>query len=99
MITREQVDEVLKRCYDPEIPVNVLDLGLIYDVKTDDEMVNVKMTLTAPGCGMGQMIAEDIRTKLMGIPGIKEAKVEMTFDPPWNPDMMSDEAKRQLGWE
>ena len=99
MITREQVDEVLKHCFDPEIPVNVLDLGLIYDVKMEEERVNVKMTLTAPGCGMGAMIAEDVRTKLMSLPGVKDAKVELTFDPPWNPEMMSEEAKRQLGWE
>jgi metal-sulfur cluster biosynthetic enzyme len=99
MVTREQVNEVLKKCYDPEIPVNVLDLGLIYDVDMEEERVNVKMTLTAPGCGMGPMIAEDVRSKLMGLPGIKEAKVELTFDPPWNPEMMSEDAKRQLGWE
>jgi len=99
MLTREQVDEVLKKCFDPEIPVNVLDLGLIYDVKMEDERVNVKMTLTAPGCGMGPMIAEDVRSKLLGLPGVKEARVEMTFDPPWNLEMMSADAKRQLGWE
>ena len=100
MFTREQVDEVLRECYDPEIPVNVLDLGLVYDVKFDDDKVNVKMTLTAPGCGMGPMIAEDVRSKLMGkLPGLKEAKVELTFDPPWNPEMMSEKAKRDLGWE
>lgn len=100
MFTREQVDEVLRECYDPEIPVNVLDLGLVYDVKFDEEKVDVKMTLTAPGCGMGPMIAEDVRSKLMTrLPGLKEAKVELTFDPPWNPEMMSEKAKRDLGWE
>jgi metal-sulfur cluster biosynthetic enzyme len=99
MVTRDQVDQVLKNCYDPEIPVNVLDLGLIYDVKMEEERVNVKMTLTAPGCGMGPMIAEDVRTKLLTLPGIKDARVEMVFDPPWNPEMMSEEAKKQLGWE
>src|SRR5215471_5165952 len=99
MVTREQVDEVLRKCYDPEIPVNVLDLGLIYDVNLAEEKVNVKMTLTAPGCGMGPMIAEDVRTKLLGLPGIKEARVEMTFDPPWTPEKMSEDAKKSLGWE
>ena len=99
MITREQVDQVLRNCYDPEIPVNVLDLGLIYDVKLEEERVNVRMTLTAPGCGMGPMIAEDVRTKLLTLPGIKDVKVEMVFDPPWNPEMMREEAKKQLGWE
>ena len=99
MVTREQVDEKLKLCYDPEIPVNVLDLGLIYDVKMEEEKVNVRMTLTAPGCGMGPMIAENVRAQLLTLPGIKEAKVEMVFDPPWTPEMMSEDAKRQLGWE
>jgi metal-sulfur cluster biosynthetic enzyme len=99
MLNREQIDEVLKKCYDPEIPVNVLDLGLIYDVNWDDDKVNVKMTLTAPGCGMGPMIAEDVRTKLLGLPGVKEAKVEMVFDPPWTPEKMSEDAKKSLGWE
>jgi len=100
MITREQVDEVLKDCYDPEIPVNVLDLGLIYDVNLEEERINVRMTLTAPGCGMGPMIAEDVRTKLMSrIPGIKEARVELTFDPPWTPEKMSEKARKDLGWE
>jgi metal-sulfur cluster biosynthetic enzyme len=78
----------------------VLDLGLVYDVKFDEDKVNVKMTLTAPGCGMGPMIAEDVRSKLMSkLQGLKEAKVELTFDPPWNPEMMSEKAKRDLGWE
>lgn len=99
MVTREQIDEKLKTCYDPEIPVNVLDLGLIYGVDIDDEKVRIRMTLTAPGCGMGPMIAEDVRNKLMTLPGIKEAKVDLTFDPPWTPDKMSSDAKRQLGWE
>jgi metal-sulfur cluster biosynthetic enzyme len=99
MLNREQIDEVLKKCYDPEIPVNVLDLGLIYDVNWDEDRVNVKMTLTAPGCGMGPMIAEDVRTKLLGLPGVKEAKVEMVFDPPWTPEKMSEDAKKSLGWE
>jgi metal-sulfur cluster biosynthetic enzyme len=99
MITREQVDEKLKQCFDPEIPVNVLDLGLIYNVGIEDDKVNVRMTLTAPGCGMGPMIAEDVRTKISAIPGVKEAKVEMVFDPPWTPEKMSEDAKKQLGWE
>lgn len=99
MLSREQIDEVLKKCYDPEIPVNILDLGLVYDVIWADEKVNVKMTLTAPGCGMGPMIAEDVKTKLLSLPGIKEAKVELVFDPPWTPERMSEDAKRSLGWE
>ncbi len=99
MVTREQVDGVLRHCFDPEIPVNVLDLGLIYGVTMEEDRVNIKMTLTAPGCGMGPMIAEDVKTKLLGLPGVKEAKVELTFDPPWTPELMSEDAKKQLGWE
>lgn len=99
MLTREEIDEALKKCYDPEIPVNVLDLGLIYDVNVEEEKINVRMTLTAPGCGMGPMIAENVRSQLMTLPGIKDARVELVFDPPWNPEMMSADAKRQLGWE
>jgi metal-sulfur cluster biosynthetic enzyme len=99
MLNREQIDDVLKNCYDPEIPVNVLDLGLIYDVSWDEEKIDVKMTLTAPGCGMGPLIAEDVRTKLLALPGIKDAKVHLVFDPPWTPDRMSDDAKKALGWD
>ncbi len=99
MLTREEIDQVLRSCYDPEIPVNILDLGLIYDVNWDDEKVNVKMTLTAPGCGMGPLIAEDVRTKLLSLPGIKDAKVQLVFDPPWTPERMSDDAKKALGWD
>lgn len=99
MLSREDIDQVLRSCYDPEIPVNVLDLGLIYDVNWDEEKVNVKMTLTAPGCGMGPLIAEDVRTKLLSLPGIKDAKVQLVFDPPWTPDRMSEDAKKALGWD
>ena len=91
--------KALRDVYDPEIPVNVLDLGLIYDVSMEEEKVNIRMTLTAPGCGMGPMIAENVRSQLLTLPGIKEAKVEMVFDPPWTPELMSEDAKRQLGWE
>jgi len=97
MITREQVYEALLDCYDPEIPVNIVDLGLIYDVEVDGEKVAVKMTLTAPGCGMGAMIAADAKEKIMALDGVADATVELVWDPPWNPSMIKDEAKQKLG--
>jgi len=93
----EEIVKALKECYDPEIPVNVWDLGLIYDVNVDGDKVHVKMTLTAPGCPMHTFISQEVRSKLRSISGVKEAKVEVVWDPPWSPDRMSKEAKAQLG--
>jgi probable FeS assembly SUF system protein SufT len=99
----EQVWGQLRTCYDPEIPVNIVDLGLIYDCTLsadeggDGQQAQVKMTLTAPGCGMGQVLADDVKRKLEGLPGITRAEVEVVFDPPWNPNMMTEAAKLQLG--
>jgi len=92
----------LRTCFDPEIPVNVVDLGLVYDVSLDHgdgegRKVYVKMTLTAPGCGMGDILVDDVRTKLELIPTVVEAEVDMVFDPPWNQSMMSDAAKLETG--
>jgi probable FeS assembly SUF system protein SufT len=92
----------LKTCYDPEIPVNIVDLGLVYKCEAtplpdDGNKVEVRFTLTAPGCGMGDVLRDDIRTKLLSVPGVKEADVQVLFDPPWNLSMMSDAAKLQLG--
>jgi probable FeS assembly SUF system protein SufT len=92
----------LRTCYDPEIPVNIVDLGLVYGCQVSPlpeggDRVDVKFTLTAPGCGMGDVLREDIRQKLLTIPGVKEANVEVLFDPPWSMSMMSDAAKLQLG--
>ena len=92
----------LRTCYDPEIPVNIVDLGLVYEcdvVKNEDATrnVDIKMTLTAPGCGMGPMIAQDAQTNLLGIEGIDEANVELVWDPPWNQGMISVEGKMKLG--
>jgi probable FeS assembly SUF system protein SufT len=92
----------LRTCYDPEIPVNIVDLGLIYDCalqKQEDgrRKVSVSMTLTAPGCGMGDILVDDVRSKLERIPTVAEADVELTFDPPWNHAMMSDVAKLETG--
>lgn len=97
MSTKEEVYEVLQSCYDPEIPVNIVDLGLIYDVAVSGDKVAVKMTLTAPGCGMGTIIASEAQQKILGLPGVKEASVDLVWDPPWDPSMMSEEAKQTLG--
>ncbi len=97
MATKEQVYEALHACYDPEIPVNIVDLGLIYDVEVNEDKVAVKMTLTAPGCGMGAMIASDAQQKILGIPGVKDATVDLVWDPPWDPSRISEEAKSKLG--
>lgn len=98
----QQVWEALKNCYDPEIPVNIVDLGLIYDMRTvpapqGGRRVDVKMTLTARGCGMGPVIAADARQKLLALTGVADATVEVVWDPPWNPGMMSPEGKKRLG--
>lgn len=94
--------EQMKTCYDPEIPINIVDLGLVYECTlhdTDDgkKRVEVKMTLTAPGCGMGGILSADVQEKIQSVPLVKEAHVEIVFDPPWSRDMMSDEAKLQTG--
>ena len=97
----------LRTCYDPEIPVNIVDLGLVYEctiekclnesVENGQRKVKVAMTLTAPGCGMGDILVEDVRTKIEAIPTVAEVDVELTFDPPWNHTMMSDVAKLETG--
>ncbi len=92
----------LKSCYDPEIPVNIVDLGLIYEcavLKNADctRTVEIKMTLTAPGCGMGEVLVQDVRDKVQIVPTVAQARVELVFDPPWNHTMMSDEARLQTG--
>ena len=97
MPTKEEVYEALHECYDPEIPVNIVDLGLIYDVQVDGEKVAVKMTLTAQGCGMGGMIAGQARNKILELDGVADATVDLVWDPPWEPSMMSAEAKQKLG--
>ena len=94
--------DVLKTCYDPEIPVNIVDLGLIYNMdyeKTNSSsyIINIKMTLTAPGCGMGPVIAQDVETKIKNISFVEDVIVEVVWDPLWNQDMMTEEAKLQLG--
>lgn len=92
----------LRTCFDPEIPVNIVDLGLVYEcviekMENGERKVKVAMTLTAPGCGMGDILVDDVRSKVEAIPTVSEADVELTFDPPWNHSMMSDVAKLETG--
>ncbi len=98
MPSEQEVMDVLKKCYDPEIPINVVDLGLIYGVEIVDEKVHVSMTLTSPGCPMHTMISEDIQRKLLKLEDLSEAEVEVVWEPPWNPEKMSETAKKMLGW-
>src|SRR5215469_8823760 len=95
-ITEAEVYEVLRECFDPEIPVNIVDLGLVYGVALQGGVINIIMTLTAPGCQMGAMITQDIQDKLLGLPGCEDANIELVWDPPWNPQMMSEAARKQL---
>jgi probable FeS assembly SUF system protein SufT len=92
----------LKTCFDPEIPINIVDLGLVYECDVhknadDSRTVDIKMTLTAPGCGMGEVLIQDVRDKVEIVPTIAKANVELVFDPPWNQTMMSEEARLQTG--
>ena len=103
--SEEQVWDALRQCFDPEIPINIVDLGLIYDLRADGpdadggHTVGVKMTLTAQGCGMGPVIAEDARKRIEELPSVSAASVEIVWDPPWNPQMISDAGRKQLGLE
>lgn len=103
-VTETQVWDVLKSCFDPEIPVNIVDLGLIYDLRLQPlssglSKVEVKMTLTAPGCGMGGVIAQDAQQKLLMLDGIEEASVEVVWDPPWHQTMITPAGRKALGIE
>lgn len=98
MITEQNVREVLKECYDPEIPLNVLDLGLIYAIRLDDSVVEIDMTLTAPGCPMHAMISKGIEAKVRKMDGINDVKVNVIWDPPWTPERISEEGKKILGF-
>ena len=99
MATHDEVVGVLRKCYDPEIPINIYDLGLVYNIALEgDGKVAVKMTLTAPGCPASAYIHQDVKRKLEALPGIKEATVQIVWDPPWTPEKMSEVAKKQFGW-
>ena len=94
--------EQMRSCYDPEIPINIVDLGLVYECEVQENedgtrTVEAQITLTAPGCGMGEILVDDVRDKLQRIPTVREARVSLTFDPPWNQSMMSEAARLQTG--
>lgn len=101
-VSEDDVWNQLKQCYDPEIPVNIVDLGLVYDCRLTKKeeggtKVEVKMTLTAPGCGMGPAIAHDAQSKILSIDGVDEADVQLVWDPPWNQNMISEAGRMKLG--
>jgi len=97
----DQVWSMLRTCYDPEIPLDIVELGLVYglEIEPSDEGTDVAitMTLTAPGCGMGQVLADDVQSKVESLPGVRAARVELTFEPPWSPERMSEEGRLELG--
>jgi len=101
--SEEKVWDAMRGCYDPEIPVNIVDLGLIYDLRVeegeDGKQIFVKMTLTAQGCGMGPVIADDAKQRILALSEVESAEVDIVWDPPWNPRMISEEGKKVLGLE
>ena len=102
--SERMVWDQLKTVYDPEIPVNIVDLGLVYScdiahLEQGGNRVHIKMSMTAPGCGMGNVLKADVQSKLSRLPSVKEVQVEVVFDPPWHPGLMSDAAKLQLGFD
>ena len=100
-VDEQLIWEKLRSCYDPEIPINIVELGLIYDCRITPleagNCVDITMTLTAPGCGMGEFLVMDIRNKIQYVPNVTEVNVDLTFEPPWNQTMMSEEARLQTG--
>lgn len=99
METEARIVGVLKSIYDPEIPVNIYDLGLIYEISIDGEQIaHITMTLTAPNCPMAEMIVEEVKYKVAGTKGVRECDLILTFDPPWDKSMMTEEAKLELGF-
>lgn len=96
-LSEELIYTVLRTCNDPEIPLNIVDLGLIYGVQIENDRVAVKMTLTTQGCGMGGHISHDAEEKILALPGVQEAKVEIVWDPPWTPEKISPEGRKTLG--
>lgn len=101
-VDEDMVWGVLRECYDPEIPINIVELGLIYGMALEPLEgggvdATIEMTLTAPGCGMGQVLADDVEMRVRSLPGVHDVRVELTFDPPWTPDRMSEEGRLELG--
>jgi metal-sulfur cluster biosynthetic enzyme len=97
-LSEDQILESLKECYDPEIPVNIVDLGLIYGITIVDDWVGVKMTLTSPGCPASSMISQQVKDRVAKIPGVGVADVRIVWQPEWTPARMTDEARNKLGW-
>lgn len=98
MVAHQQVLEKLKECYDPEIPLNIVDLGLVYDIDIVENKVKVVMTLTSPGCPLHSSIADSVRRKIEQIEGVRQAEVEIVWQPPWTPERLSPAARQKLGW-
>ena len=97
-VEKEEIYDALKRVYDPEIPVDVVNLGLVYDVSIDNDRIAVKMTTTASGCPVGNYIAAQAKQAIARLEGVKEVDVELVYDPPWHENMISEEGRRMLGW-
>ena len=98
MVKEEEILEALKDCYDPEIPVNIVDLGLVYDVDIIDDAVKITMTLTGQGCPMSAQISSDVTGRLRAMEGITQADVDIVWEPAWTPNMMTEAAKEKLGF-
>ncbi|MFB6088569.1 MAG: metal-sulfur cluster assembly factor [Candidatus Aenigmatarchaeota archaeon] len=98
MVTEKDVEDTLKEVKDPEIGIDVVNLGFIYDIDVDDNKVTIEMTLTVPGCPMHSAITRDVKRKVSELEGVEEVEVNMVFDPPWSPEKMSDEAREKLGY-
>ena len=99
MIKKDQIIEILETCFDPEIPIDLWNLGLIYNIGIKEKDINILMTLTTPGCTMAEVIAQDIKDKLSNLETIDNVNVEITFDPIWEPSMMTDYAREKLGFK
>ncbi|MBI4278523.1 MAG: metal-sulfur cluster assembly factor [Armatimonadetes bacterium] len=96
MVTEEQIIEVLKTCFDPEIPVNIYDLGLIYHIDVQGDRIKIRMTLTAMGCAMGPMLAQEITQKLLTMDGVEDVNVELVYTPPWTPEKLTEDGRLAL---
>jgi metal-sulfur cluster biosynthetic enzyme len=97
MVTKAQILSALRKCFDPEIPINIVDLGLVYDVKVSGDKVKIKMGVTSPGCPMQSFIVEDVKNKISRIKGVKSVDVDLVLEP-WSPERMSKKARKKLGW-
>tara|TARA_B100000809_G_C14804023_1_gene411363 strand:- start:12 stop:359 length:348 start_codon:yes stop_codon:yes gene_type:complete len=98
-INKNEVISILKECYDPEIPIDLWNLGLIYNINIENCNIDIVMSLTTPGCTMGQYMSDDIKSKLEKLENVNNITIEVVFDPPWEPEMMTDEGRKKLGFE